>query len=189
MGENHTEIATLVTAPNAPDALVLDPSTGEPMRPISVGVGAALSWLSVAASAASLLWTYWTSVDNFAGASWLTGQFVTEPGAMLRIGLIAGLTAAVLVAMIANTIVGFYAWTGYRWARVAGLIGAGLSLLLLLGGRLGWAAIPLAMVGAGLLWLPASRRYFDDWWRVRHPSIEFAPPTKDVHYGPLPRYR
>lgn len=183
------EIATLVAPPTAPDALVLDPATGEPVRPISVGVGAALSWLSVAASAASLLWTYWVAVDNFAGASWLTGQFVTQPGAMLRIGLVTGLTVAVLLAMIANTIVGFYAWTGYRWTRVAGLIGAGLSLLMLLGGRLGWAAIPLAMAGAGLLWLPSSRRYFDDWWRVRHPSIEFAPPTRDVHYGPLPRYR
>lgn len=183
------EIATLVAPPLAPDAMVLDPATGEPARPISVGVGAALSWLSVAASAASLLWTYWVAVDNFAGASWLTRQFVTEPGAMLRIGLITGLTVAVLMAMIANTIVGFYAWTGYRWTRIAGLIGAGLSLLLLLGGRLGWAAIPLAMAGAGLLWLPSARRYFDDWWRVRHPSIDFAPPTRDVHYGPLPRYR
>lgn len=183
------EIATLITPPVAPNSLELDPKTGEPVRPVSVGVGAALSWLSVAASAASLLWTYWVAVDHFADASWLFGQFVTEPGSLVRIGLAAGLTVAVLLAMIANTIVGFYAWTGYRWSRVAGLIGAGLSLLLLLGGRLGWAAIPLAFIGAGLLWLPSTRRYFEAWWRVRHPSIEFAPPTQNVEYGPLPRYR
>lgn len=183
------EIATLVTPPAAPDALELDAKSGEPVRPVPVGVGAALSWLSVAASAASLLWTYWVAVDHFADASWLFGQFVTEPGSMLRIGLSAGLTAAALLAMITNTIVGFYAWTGYRWSRVAGLIGAGSSLLLLLGGRLGWAAIPLAFIGAGLLWLPSARRYFEAWWRLRHPSIEFAPPTQNVEYGPLPRYR
>lgn len=183
------EIATLITPPAAPDALELDPKTAEPVRPVPVGVGAALSWLSVAASAASLLWTYWVAVDHFADASWLFGQFDTEPGSLLRIGLAAGLTVTVLMAMIANTIVGFYAWTGHRWSRVAGLVGAGLSLLLLLGGRLGWAAIPLAFIGAGLLWLPPARRYFDTWWRLRHPSIEFAPPTQNVEYGPLPRYR
>ncbi|PFG15625.1 hypothetical protein ATK74_0145 [Propionicimonas paludicola] len=185
----RAEIATLVAAPASAELGDLDPTTGEPVRPISVAVGATLSWLSVAASAASLLWTYWVAVDHFAQASWLTAQFPTEPGALLRVGLMAGLTVAVLLAMIANTIVGFYAWTGYRWTRIAGLIGAGLSVLLLLGGRLGWAAIPLAVAGAGLLWLPSARRYFDAWWRLRHPSVAYAPPTQNVQYGPLARYR
>lgn len=184
-----SEIVTLVAPPTAAGGVQLDPRTGEPVRPIAVGVGAALSWLSVAASATSLLWTYWVAVDHFADAAWLFGQFVTEQGSMLRIGLAAGLTAAVLLAMIANTIVGFYAWTGYRWTRIAGLIGAGLSLVMLLGGRFGWAAIPLAFVGAGMLWLPSAKRYFEAWWQVRHPSIAFAPPTTNVQYGPLPRYR
>jgi len=187
--EQVAEIATVIAPPTNPEAQELDPATGEPVRPIAVGVGAALSWLSVAASAASLVWTYWVAVYNFAGASWLFGQFPTAPGELLRVGLAVGLTIAVLLAMIANIIVGFYAWTGYRWSRVAGLIGAGLSVALLLGGRLGWVAIPLAFVGAGLLWLPASRRYFDAWQRLRHPSVEYAPPTRDVVYGPLERYR
>jgi hypothetical protein len=183
-----TQIATLIAPPGAVEEFAVDPATGEPVRPVAVGVGAALSWLSVAASAASLLWTYWVAVDHFAQASWLMAQFDTEPGSLLRIGLAAGLTLAVLLAMIANTIVGFYAWTGHRWSRIAGLIGAGASLLTLLGGRLGWAAIPLAAIGAGLLWLPSARRYFDAWWQLRHPSPGFAPPTVGVAYGPLPRY-
>ncbi len=183
------EIATLITPPTTPDTDELDPATGEPVRPIAVGVAAALSWLSVAASAASLIRTYWVAVYDFAGASWLFGQFPTGPGDLLRVGLAAGLTAAVLLAMIASTIVGFYAWTGYRWSRVAGLIAAGLSLLMLLGGRLGWAAIPLVFVGAGLLWLPSAKRYFEAWWRLRHPSVTYAPPTRNVAYGPLERYR
>lgn len=183
------DIATVVAAPTPAQALGLDPRTGEPIRPLPVAIGAALSWLSVAASAASLIWTYWVAVDHFASAAWLFGQFPTEPGALLRVGLAAALTAAVLVAMIANTIVGFYAWTGYRWSRVAGLIGAGLSLLLLLGGRLGWAAIPLAVIGAGLLWLPSAARYFEAWQRLRHPSVAYAPARENVLYGPLPRYR
>ena len=85
-------------------------------------------------------------------------------------------------------IAGYYGWRGYGWARFAGLIAVGVSLLAFLGNL--WMAlsiIPLALAAAAL-WLPASRRFFDAWHAHRHPAP--APPREEhaIHYGPLPRY-
>ena len=127
--------------------------------------------------------------DGFASASWLMGQFVTEPGSLGRVLLAVAVTVIALVICAPLAITGYYAWTGYRWTRVSGLIGAAVSFGALTLVPSAWAAIPLAAVAAGLLWLPAATRYFAAWTARRHPAEVFAPPTTDVYYGPLPRYR
>ena len=52
-----------------------------------------------------------------------------------------------------------------------------------------WPTIAWAAAGAVLLWTPPASRYFLAWRARRHPEQVFAPPTTNVYYGPLPRYR
>ena len=187
----QTDIATLEAPPSAVVGVPDDPRTGEPRRPMVLRLATVLCWLAVAVTGVSLLWIYWDAVppERFATASWLMGQFPSAPGSLERVLLAVAVTVIGLLIGTANAIVGYYAWTGYRWTRIAGLISAALSFGALVLNPFAWAAIPLAVVGAGLLWLPISGRFFTAWHARRHPQQVFSPPVTDVYYGPLPRYR
>jgi hypothetical protein len=182
-------IATVVPPPPLVVGVPTNPRTGEPRRPVVIVVSTVLCWLAVALTGASLLWVYWDAVSNFAKASWLMGQFVTEPGSLERVLLAVAVTAIGIIIGVANAIVGWYALTGYRWTRIAGIISAVLTAGALVLNQLGWYAIPAAVIGAGMLWLPQAKAFFTAWHARRHPEQVFAPPTVDVLYGPLPRYR
>ena len=169
----------------APD----NPRTGEPRRPVVVLLATVLCWLAVAVTGVSLLWTYWNAVTDFAHASWLMRQFVTTPGSLERVLLSVAVTVIGLIVGTTNSIVGYYAWDGYGWTRFGGLISGFATLGLLVLNPLAWVAIPAALLGSGLLWLPAAGRFFAAWQLRRHPVVEFAEPLTDVYYGPLPRYR
>lgn len=182
------EIATL----ELPPALVIgvpdDPRTGEPSRPVVVMIAAVLCWLAVAVTGASVLWVYWDAVSRFAQASWLMAQFETAPGSLQRVLLAIAVTLVALVVGTANAIVGHYAWTGYRWTRIAGLFSGAATISVLLLNQLALAAIPLALAGSGLLWLPAVGRFFTAWQAHRHPPEIFANPLTQVRYGPVRRF-
>jgi hypothetical protein len=182
-------IATVEPPPPLVVGVPINPRTGEPRRPVVVILATVLCWLAVAITAGSLFWVYWDAIFRFAQASWLMGQFVTEKGSLERVLLAVAVTVVALIIGTANAIVGYYAFTGYRWTRIAGLISAALTCGALVLNQLGWYAIPAAVLGAALLWLPPSHRFFVAWTARRHPEQSFAPPTVDVVYGPLPRYR
>lgn len=182
-------IATAAPPPPLVVGVPINPRTGEPRRPVVIVVATVLCWLAVAITAASVLWVYWDAISRFAEASWLMGQFVTEPGSLGRVLLAVAVTVIAIIIGTANAIVGYYAFTGYRWTRIAGLISAVLTCGTLVLNQLGWYAIPAAVIGAVLLWLPPAKKFFIAWTARRHPQEVFAPPTVDVVYGPLPRYR
>ena len=182
-------IATLVPPPEPVVGVPIDPRTGEPRRPLVVSIATVLCWLAVAVTGAAALWVYWDAVDRFAQASWLMGQFVTTPGSLERVLLAVAVTVIGIIVGTANAIVGYYAWTGYRWTRIAGLVSAALTFGVLVLNQLAWLAIPVAVAGAALLWLPPAGAFFTAWTVRRHPEQVFAPPTVDVVYGPLARYR
>lgn len=181
------EIATLPPTPSH-DLAGLNPRTGEPRRPWLIRLAAISSWLAAAAAAASLLWTYWVAVTDYFGSSWLTGRF-EELLIWQEVLLMVALTVAALVVVVSAVITGYYGWFGHRWTRIAGIVSAVVSALVLLLNPIGWAAIPLAILGAGLLWTPRASAFFDAWKAHRHPETAFAPPLTSVFYGPLPRYR
>jgi hypothetical protein len=184
-------IATLQAPPEPVSPVPDDPRTGEPRVPWVVRTAAVLSFVAVATITGSLLLVYWDAVpkDTFGRASWLMGQFVTEPGSLGRVLLAVAVTAIALLIAIPLAITGYYAWAGYRWSRVCGVIGAVASFGALTLNVPAWATIPPAVLAAVLLWLPGASRYFSAWRARRHPEVAFAPPTTDVFYGPLPRYR
>lgn len=181
-------IATLTPPPRRVVGVPDNPRTGEPRRPGVIIIATVLCWLAVAVTGVALLWVYWDAVSRFAQASWLMGQVVTAPGSLERILLSVAVTVIALVAGIGNAIVGYYAWTGYRWTRIAGLISAALTCGVLALNPPAWPAVPLAVAGAGLLWLPRAGAYFTAWQARRHPEQVFAPPTVGVVYGPVPRF-
>lgn len=165
------------------------PLTGEPRRPWTIRLATITNWVAVAAVASSLLGAYWIAIQDFAAAAWLTGLFPTEPGSTERVLLVIAVTLIVVVIAVGNVITGFYAWMGYRWSRISGLIAATLSFAALTLTQIAWVAIPLSVVGAALLWLPASSGFFLRWQALRHPEIDWATPPEAVEYGPLSRYR
>jgi len=167
---------------------VLNPRTGEPQRPWIITIATATSLVSVAVQVAALLWTYWNAVESYNSAAWLFAQFA-ELSTLARGGLVAAVTATTLIAAAAASITGFYAWWGYSWTRISGIVSATASLLVLLLNPVGWAAIPLALVSAGLLWFPSAAAFFQAWQHHRHPDPAFRPPLDAVWYGPLPKYR
>jgi len=182
-------IATVAAPPAPIIGVPINPRTGEPRRPFVIILAIVLCWLAVAITAASVLWVYWDAISRFAEASWLMGQFVTEKGSLERVLLAVAVTVVAIVIGTANAIVGYYAFTGYRWTRIAGVISAVLTFGALVLNQLGWYAIPAGVIGAALLWLPPATRFFLAWTARRHPQQVLAPPTVDVNYGPLPRYR
>lgn len=184
-------IATIDPPPQPVATVPDDPRTGEPRVPWVVRIASALSFLAVANVAGAVLVVYWDAVDRFAfaKASWLMGQFETEPGSLGRVLLAVAVTVITLLVAIPQAITGHYAWTGYRWTRISALIGAALSVGVLTLNQWAWPTIAFAALAAGLLWTPPADRFFRTWQARRHPGQHFSPPTTDVYYGPLPRYR
>lgn len=174
--------------PQTPTAGGLNPRTGEPQRPGVIILATLTSLAAVAAQIAALLWTYWNAVENYDTAAWLFAQF-SELSTLARVGLVAAVTTTTLIAAAAASITGFYAWWGYSWTKIAGIVAAATSLLALLLNPVGWAAIPLTLAAAILLWLPGATVFFEAWQRHRHPDPAFRPPVESVWYGPLPKYR
>lgn len=174
--------------PTPQTVAALNPRTGEPQRRWIIQAATLSSLLAVGAMIAALLWTYWNTVANYSTAAWLFAQFA-EPSTLTQVILVAAVTATTLIAAAAAAITGFYAWWGYAWTKISGIVAAATSLLVLLLNPIGWVAIPLALVSAGLLWLPGATGFFEAWRAHRHPSADFRPPLESVWYGPLPKYR
>lgn len=169
--------------------LSVDPRTGEPRRPLWVWASAGLFLAGAGMVTIGLLVAFWQSVRTFADAAWLNRVVATEPGDLLRVGMVAGLFAIAMAVDAAALIAGYYAWHGYRWTRWAGLLAAALApLALMVNPIAAWAIAPI-VAGAALLWLPPVQRYFDRWHLRRHPAPSPPAVVDDVFYGPLPRYR
>lgn len=175
--------------PDAGRPVRLSPRTGEPTRLWSIWVATVASYLAVAVVGVATLRVYWDAVARFAEASWLMGQFETEPGSLGRVLLAVAVTAIALVVGTLSAITGYYAYDGRRWTRWFGLVAFGASLLALMLNPVAWAVPVLAALAAGALWLPPTTRYFAAWEAFRRHDPVFSPPPEQVYYGPLPRYR
>ena len=202
---SHTsgDIQTLTAQPLTPPTLApLSERSGQPVRPWTIWTSATLLFAGAIAVTVGLLlamWAMaspyqregdgWTKVDRYNEATWLTAQFPSEPATGWRVFFaILCCVIAVLVAGAAS-VVGYYAFAGYRWTRIGALVALGISLLSLLLTPIAAISIGLVALGSIPLWLPASRRFFARWQVIRHPQIAYSEPIENVFYGPLPRYR
>lgn len=186
------EIATLPPLAELKNEAPLSPRTGEPRRPVLLGVLSVLCYLAVAAVALSYGWHWWRAVyqDTYPGSAHLTGWLEPEPGKWVSLFLefvYAGLAG---LAGGAAGVVGFHAWNGGRWSRWGALIA--LALTGLVAGLInlwGLIAVGLVLVAAVMLFLPQLGRYFREWDEVRSREPERYRRPTSVYYGRLPRFR
>lgn len=202
-GQPAEAITTLPAQPTAPPTLApLSAKTGEPVRPWTVWASTAMFLGAVVSAMVGLALVMWdlaspfvkvedgyVKQDRFATASWLSGQWVTEPGSGWRVLIAVGATLIAFLVAATSAVVGFYAFRGYRWTAIGGVVAAATSLLTLTLNRPAWLAMGFAVLGAAPLWLPATGRFFARWYQLRHPEQVFSEPVDQVFYGPLPRYR
>lgn len=166
--------------------------TGEPLRPVVVGVASALLYLAVASAIVAYGWHWWLASDmeTYQRSAWLIEWTKPEPGLWLSLALEGALAAALALAAGAAGVAGFQAWNGWRWSRWAGLVAVAL-----MGGFAAitswWAIAPAALtvVGAVLLFLPPVTKYFRHWAQLRaERPVPYRRPD-EIHYGRLPRFR
>lgn len=131
----------------------------------------------------------YVKTDRFAVASWLSGQWVTEPGSGWRVLLAVAVALIGFVVAAVNAVIGFYSFRGYSWTKIGALVAVAVSGLTLLLNQWSWSAIAASALAAIWLWLPVTAGYFARWRLLRQPENQFSEPVDRVFYGPLPRYR
>lgn len=180
----------------------LSERTGEPVRPWTIWTSALAFLGSAVATAVGLGLVMWDMAspfvregdgyvkeDRFAKASWLSSLWVTEPGSGWRVLLAVAVTLIGFLVAATVSVVGFYAFRGFSWTRIGGLVAVAVSLLTLTLNQPSWIAIGFAVLGAAPLWLPVTRSYVERWAEKRSPAAVFSEPVEEVFYGPLPRFR
>lgn len=172
-------------------AIPISEATGQPIRDKVMLIGAGFLYASSAVSAAALAWAWWRmiNIESFHQSVKLLEMTTPRPGSWQSV-VYAILICAIGAAMVtAPALAAFNAWNGHKWSRIAGAVAVGVSLLAFLMNTLAWVAVPLAMIGAAVLWLPQVTTYFNQWARFRAVPPPEPLPFREVEYGPLPRYR
>ena len=200
-----TDIATLPPAAQstAVEVAPVNPRKGEPVRPWGLWLSAALLFASAGVSAVALGFVFWgiaspgrlvdpehfVRSDTYPSAAWLTSVWPFVTGSPWRVVVAVACAAIGFLVSATTSVVGYYAFHGYRWTRIGGLVATTVAALGLMLNQLAWASLPLAALAAIWVWLPSSRRYFARWHALRHPELPFSAPIEHVEYGPLPRFR
>lgn len=185
------EIATLPPLDVIESTIPLSEATGQPRRHPVMVVGACFLYAAAVAALVSAGVAWWQSMDMslFPTATKLIELTAPRPGGWRSIlwVVVLGLLAVLLVATPA--ISGFNAWNGHRWSRIAALASVPVAALGWFLNPVAWAGVPLAAIGAGILWTRPVDRYFSHWAEFRAGEVTTPPPPPHVVYGPLPRYR
>ena len=186
----HQQIGVLPPAPVGVAGYPVSPRTGEPARPVPLGISVGLLIAGALVSSAGLVKVLWdaASVTRYHTAARVLEWTKPNPVSFLTIVMVITIGAiGAAVATAAGTIA-YNAWHGRSWTRIGGLVALVLSALTILLNPLAMVAmIPIA-VGAGLLWLPQVGRYFAVWRAIRTNPLIRRGWAENVVYGTLPRY-
>jgi len=161
--------------------------TGEPRRPLVVWVIMALCWLSVAVTIVAFArwWHMAAMITTLFDSARVFGWAQPNPVSFGAIALVIVVAIIGVLMVAAAGAVAYNTWTGQPWVRWAGLIAVGvLGLSFLLNWWFSAALAPVA-VAAGLLWLPAVRRFCTAMAGF-HAVKPVVPRTSDIRYGPQP---
>lgn len=169
----------------------ISPSTGQPHRhPVMILADVFLYGAS-AVSAVALGFFWWRAIHmaSFANSAHLIEMINPRPGSAASVFSVVGVMIMAVITVAAPAIAAFNAWNGHRWSRVAAIVATVLGCLAFFLHPLAWWAVPLAAVGAVILWLPPVGRYFANWRAFRTVERPVHSLYTDVTYGPLPRFR
>ena len=182
-----------VLAPYKPSvgAHPVSPQTGEPERPVVLGVSVGLLGSGAVVSSVGLVKVLW---DAATGTGYHTAARVlewTKPDPVSFLTIVMVLTIGAIGALVATAAcaIAYNAWNGRRWTRIGGIVAFAISALTILLNPVAMVAmIPIA-IGAGLLWVPQVSRYLAAWSTIRTSPAMRRGWAQNVMYGILPRYR
>jgi len=193
LGDPGAHQAIDVLAPYRPavGAFPVSSRTGEPQRPVMLGIACALLVAGAVVSSVGLVKVLWD-------AATVTGYYTaarvlewTKPNPVSFLTIVMVLTIGAIGALVATAAgaIAYNAWNGRRWTRIGGIVAFAISALTILLNPLAIVAMAPIAIGAGLLWLPQIGRYFSAWGTIRTaPAVRRGWAT-NVVYGILPRYR
>lgn len=185
--------APIVSLPPIEEAVAgyrLSKRTGEPVRSPLV-IGATLAFGASALVAMATYWRYWwvaIHIENFGTSAKLIELFDPRPGSASSVVLVCVMAVIGVIMTAGPGVAGYNLWHGASWTRIAGLVACGTSLLAFFVIPWSWLALGFAAIGAGLVWLPAVRPYFQAWDEFSNPKPAAIVPPAKVAYGPAPRF-
>lgn len=184
------EIQTLPPLDELEPGIPVSEATGQPRRAAMMVVAIGFLYASSLAAAAALVKAWWDMIHlhSFPTSIRMVEWAQPDSWSLTAVLLAVAAAAAGATMVAAPAIAGFNAWNGHRWSRIAAIVAVLLSCLAILLNDWAYAAIPLAVIGAGWLWLPAVTRYFDLWRAFRTEDPVHPRDLGAVHYGPEPRY-
>jgi hypothetical protein len=198
VGEDHLGDASAhraidVLAPYTPTvgAYPVSPRTGEPIRPVALGISSGLLVAGAVVSSVGLVKVLWdaATVTGYHTAARVLEWTKPEPVSFLTIVMV--LTIGAIGALVATSAgaIAYNSWSGRRWTRIGGIVAFAISALTILLNPLAMVAMIPVAVGAGLLWLPKVGLYFAAWGAIRTAPAMRRGWAENVRYGILPRYR
>lgn len=168
----------------------ISPRTGEPARPVLLGIAVGLLLAGSVVAAAGLVKVLWdaASVTRYHVAARVLEWTKPNPVSFLTIVMVLTIGAIGAAVVAAPAAIAYNSWNGRSWTRVGGLVAVAVSLLTILLNPLAMVAMAPVALGAGLLWLPQIAGYFAVWRAIRvAPQIRRGW-AENVVYGTLPRY-
>lgn len=184
------EIGVLPPTPPGVSSYPVSPRTGEPARPVFLGVAVGLLLAGAAVAAAGLVKVLWdaATVTRYHTAARVLEWTKPNPVSFLTIVMVLTIGAIGAAVVTAAAAIAYNAWNGRTWTRIGGIVAFAVSLLTILLNPLAMVAMAPIAVGAGMLWLPQVGSYFAVWRLIRvSPQIRHGW-AENVTYGPLPRY-
>lgn len=193
LGDPGAHRAIEVLAPPKPTvgAYPVSSRTGEPARPVLVGLAAVLFVAGAVVSSAGLVKVLWdaATVTRYHSAARVLEWTKPDPVSFLTIVMVLTIGAIGALVATAAGAVAYNAWNGRQWTRIGGLVAVAVSGLTYLLNPLATVAIIPVALAAALLWLPQVGRYFAAWTSIRTAPVPRRGWAEGVRYGIQPRYR
>lgn len=186
--------APIVTLPPVADAIAgypLSERTGEPVRNPIVLISMLCFALAAAVSTATYWWYWWEAINitNFHDSAALIRWLEPRPGSGSSIVLVCVMAVIGAIMTAGPGVAGYNTWHGASFARTAGLVACGTSLLAIFVLPWSWLALGFSAIGVGLLWLPKARAFLTAMDAFANPPRPEITPYENVAYGPAPRFR
>ncbi len=186
----HQQIGVLAPAPVGVAGYPVSARTGEPARPVPLGIAVGLLIAGGVVSSAGLVKVLWdcASVTRYHTAARVLEWTKPDPVSFLTIVMVITIGAIGAAVATAAGAIAYNAWNGRGWTRIGGLVALAVSALTILLNPLAMVAMIPVAIGAGLLWLPQVGRYFAVWRAIRTTPLIRRGWAENVVYGTLPRY-
>jgi hypothetical protein len=193
LGDPGAHQAIDVLAPYRPavGAYPVSSRTGEPQRPVMLGIACGLLVAGAVVSSVGLVTVLWdaATVTGYHTAARILEWTKPNPVSFLTIVMVLTIGAIGALVATAATAIAYNAWNGRRWARLGGIVALAISALTILLNPLAMIAMAPIAIGAALLWVPVVGRYLAAWGTIRTAPAVRRGWAENVRYGILPRYR